>query len=158
MKPIPLERIRAGVLSRRPALADGGASLAEEVAAAAQPAVGVRSGSGGAEIWQLDTAAGPSELPQAASRLSVVLLHHALLPQAGIEAERATDGTVLYRSDPDDVAAGLGSGELGAGFWLPPMEPADFAAATALGDLLPPKSTRFLPKLVSGLVWAGHES
>ena len=31
-------------------------------------------------------------------------------------------------------------------------------SATEDGDLLPPKSTRFLPKLVSGLVWCGHDA
>jgi uncharacterized protein (DUF1015 family) len=38
------------------------------------------------------------------------------------------------------------------------MSPAQFAAAIANGDLLPPKSTRFLPKVYSGLVWAAHDS
>jgi uncharacterized protein (DUF1015 family) len=38
------------------------------------------------------------------------------------------------------------------------MEPAAFAAAIAGGDLLPPKSTRFLPKLISGLVWTDHDA
>jgi uncharacterized protein (DUF1015 family) len=38
------------------------------------------------------------------------------------------------------------------------MAPQQFAAAIAEGDLLPPKSTRFLPKVVSGLVWAGHDA
>ena len=36
------------------------------------------------------------------------------------------------------------------------MTPAGFAGAVAEGDVLPPKSTRFLPKVVSGLVWADH--
>jgi uncharacterized protein (DUF1015 family) len=38
------------------------------------------------------------------------------------------------------------------------MSPAQFAAAISHGDLLPPKSTRFLPKVFSGLVWAAHDS
>ena len=38
------------------------------------------------------------------------------------------------------------------------MTPKQFALATEDGDLLPPKSTRFLPKLVSGLVWCGHDA
>jgi uncharacterized protein (DUF1015 family) len=41
---------------------------------------------------------------------------------------------------------------------LPPMEPAAFGEALGDGHLLPPKSTRFLPKVVSGLVWADHGS
>jgi uncharacterized protein (DUF1015 family) len=35
------------------------------------------------------------------------------------------------------------------------MSPRTFGDAIAAGQLMPPKSTRFLPKLVSGLVW--HE-
>jgi uncharacterized protein (DUF1015 family) len=38
------------------------------------------------------------------------------------------------------------------------MAAADFADAVSQGDLLPPKSTRFLPKLISGLVWVGHDA
>ena len=38
------------------------------------------------------------------------------------------------------------------------MQPAAFAAAIADGQMLPAKSTRFLPKVMSGLVWADHES
>ena len=154
---VPLDRIERGVVGRRPASAADGQALAAEVAAESPPALAVRQAGGAAEIWQLDPTAGPTNLPAAASQMSVVLLHHTLLPQAGLEAARATDGTVLYRSDPDEVAAGLDTGRFAVGFWLPPMEPAEFAAATARGDLLPPKSTRFLPKLVSGLVWARHD-
>ena len=38
------------------------------------------------------------------------------------------------------------------------MQTAAFAAAIADGEMLPPKSTRFLPKVMSGLVWADHDS
>ena len=34
-------------------------------------------------------------------------------------------------------------GECQAGFWLPPMSATEFAAATASGEVLPPKSTAF---------------
>lgn len=154
---LSLDGIRDAVLERRPANTGSGASLAAEVAAAPQPALGVRAAGGDPEIWHLDAEAGPDRLPQAASRMSVVLLHEALLPQVGLGGDAATDGTVQYRSDPDELFAGVGDGELRTGFWLPPMDPLDFADATARGDLLPPKSTRFLPKVVSGLVWAAHD-
>ena len=49
-------------------------------------------------------------------------------------------------------------GEVATAFWLPPMEPAEFARAVSEGDVLPPKSTRFMPKLISGLVWVGHDA
>jgi uncharacterized protein (DUF1015 family) len=38
------------------------------------------------------------------------------------------------------------------------MAPEQFAAAIAEGDMLPPKSTRFIPKVVSGLVWSEHRA
>jgi uncharacterized protein (DUF1015 family) len=88
----------------------------------------------------------------------VVLLQEVLYPALGLAPAAATDGTVVYRSDPSELASLITSGELGAGFFLPPMSPAQFAAAIAGGDLLPPKSTRFLPKIYSGLVWASHAS
>ena len=50
------------------------------------------------------------------------------------------------------------SGEVESRSSFPPMTPAEFSAAIANGDLLPPKSTRFLPKVFSGLVWAAHST
>ena len=72
--------------------------------------------------------------------------------------EASTNGTVVYRSNPDELWNQVASGELGTGVWLPPMQPAAFAAAIAGGQMLPAKSTRFLPKVMSGLAWADHDS
>ncbi len=87
-----------------------------------------------------------------------MLLHHLLLLRAGLPLEAATDGTVGYRSDPEELWSEVESGEKGTGIWLPTMDPAAFGRAVSEGDVLPPKSTRFLPKLISGLVWSGHDS
>jgi uncharacterized protein (DUF1015 family) len=38
------------------------------------------------------------------------------------------------------------------------MSGESFARAMQGGSLLPPKSTRFLPKVASGLVWVGHDT
>ncbi len=153
-----LEALAATARSRRPWDGGSGLALAAAVAAAPQPALGVRRAGAGPEIWELDPGQGPSSLPPAASELAVVLLHHTLLPRLGLGADASTDGTVRYRSDPETLWREVDSAAAGVGFWLPPMTPAAFAAAIARGDLLPPKSTRFLPKLVSGLVWAPHDS
>jgi uncharacterized protein (DUF1015 family) len=81
-----------------------------------------------------------------------------IFPALGLAPEAATDGTVLYRSDPEVLYRMIAAGEAGTGLWLPPMQPIAFAAAIAQGDMLPPKSTRFLPKVMSGLVWSDHRS
>lgn len=146
------------VLSRRVWTGGSGRELAAAVAVSDQPALGVRERGRGAEIWILDPGAAPSDIPAGARGLVVSLLHGVLLPALGLSAGAATDGTVVYRSDPEQLFRELESGEVAVGFWLPPMSARGFAAAVAEGDLLPPKSTRFLPKLASGLVWATHDS
>ncbi len=156
--PAPINRwLDSGVLTREPVSAKTGTELAATVAGADQPALGVRTAEG-AELWRLDPGAGPTDLPAAASQLSVVLLHRTLLPQWGYSPSATTDGTVLYRSDPDDPWKMVDDGSAAVGLWLPPMSPEGFSAAIADGDVLPPKSTRFLPKVVSGLVWSDLEA
>jgi uncharacterized protein (DUF1015 family) len=131
----------------------GGAELARAVAAAPQPALGVWVAGRSPEVWRLAPAGG-----YGASPLVVEIFQEAVLPALSLAPEAANDGTLVYRSDPDELYAQVARGELGTGFWLPPMQPAEFAAAIAEGQLLPPKSTRFLPKAMSGLVWSDHES
>jgi len=151
------DRAAALATSREAVDVGSGSAFAAAVAAAGQPAIGLYSQARGAEIWRLDAdASAASELSAGARKLPVALLHGALLPTLGFSRESATDGTVLYRSDPDTLWSMISSGDAEVGIFLPPMEPAEFAEAIAGGEMLPPKSTRFLPKVVSGMVWAGH--
>jgi uncharacterized protein (DUF1015 family) len=151
---VPLDRAAVSELAagRTSWQGKGGEDLAKAVADAPQPSLGVWFQGSGPEIWGLD----PERLSGAA--LPVVLLHDRLLRAAGLDRRSATDGTIQYLSDPQQLFERIERGEYQAGFWLPPMSAADFAAATASGEVLPPKSTRFLPKLISGLVWAGHDA
>lgn len=157
-EPVDLASAKSLVTSRAPWRGSSGEDLAQEVARAPQPALGVWVAGREPEIWQLDAKQAPGNLSPDRAGLTVAYLHEILLPRLGLSPAATTDGTVLYRSDPNRLYEMTRSGEAAVGFWLPPMEPAAFAAAIAQGELLPPKSTRFLPKVASGLVWAGHDS
>jgi uncharacterized protein (DUF1015 family) len=131
-----------------------GADFAAAVAAAPQPALGAWVHGREPEVWRLV----PDSPSPGAPQLVVEIFQKRVLSALGLPPEAATDGTIVYRSNPEELWRQVASGELGTGFWLPPMQPAAFAAAIAGGDMLPPKSTRFLPKVMSGLVWADHDS
>jgi uncharacterized protein (DUF1015 family) len=146
------------VVRREAWTGDDGWDFAADVAAGEQPALGVWSAANGAEIWTLDPRRAPPGVSPGAAALPVVLLQEVFYPALGLGPDAATDGTVLYRSDPAQLRAMIRDGAAAVGLFLPPMSPAQFAAAISHGDLLPPKSTRFLPKVFSGLVWAAHDS
>lgn len=151
-----LEPLLPLVAGRQPLTEATGSATAAAVAAARQPALVTWPGGGRPEIWSLDAEHPELELSPARRQLAVAMLHFELLPRLGLAPQAATDGTVSYRSDAEALARALGDGDFSLGIFLPPMEPAAFAAALGEGGLLPPKSTRFLPKVVSGLVWARH--
>ena len=145
-------------VSRDAAAARGGRDLANAVAAAPAPTIGVWARGGRPELWRLDAAKAPPGTPGRARALPVVLLHWMVLPAAGFRAQSGVDGTIGYIDDPEAVFDRVDRGDVEAGFWLPPMAASEFAEAVSQGDVLPPKSTRFLPKLISGLVWVGHDA
>jgi len=160
-EPLDLAAFDPFTTARRALTVSTGAEMARAVAEAEKaggPAIGFWPRGGTAEVRTLDPSRAPASLPEGARNLTVALLHALLLPAAGLPPSTAMDGTVIYRSDPERLAEELASGELAVGIFLPPMAPEAFAAAIANGDLLPPKSTRFLPKVFSGLVWADHDS
>ena len=157
--PVDREAMSALPLRREPLGETAGSAIAARVAAADQPALAVWFQGGEApELWTLDPDTAPADTPGRKANLPAVLLHHHLLKTAGVPIESATDGSIAYEANPDDIVALLERSEITAGVFLPPMTPKQFALATEDGDLLPPKSTRFLPKLVSGLVWCGHDA
>jgi uncharacterized protein (DUF1015 family) len=146
---IDLAKLAGVPLAVEPFHGSSGDELVAAVAAAPQPALGVWVAGRPPEIWH--ASAGTSQLP-------VELLHRTILPALGYPEEAATDGTVIYRDDAEEIYRRVADGELGTGFWLPPMAPADFSRAIAGGNILPPKSTRFMPKVMAGLVWADHDA
>ncbi|HEY2290492.1 MAG TPA: DUF1015 domain-containing protein [Thermoanaerobaculia bacterium] len=153
--PLNLSRLAGVPHSTEPFKGSGGWNFARAVAAAPQPAIGVWFHGGPCEIWLLD----PTAVPEPdAPKLPVEIFQETILAALGLPPEASTNGTVIYRSDPAVLWDQVASGELGTGIWLPPMQPAAFAGAIAGGQMLPAKSTRFLPKVMSGLVWADHDS
>lgn len=138
---------------RRPCDGNSGGSLAAAVAAEPQPALIALAAGRPPEIWSFDQESAPAGMPHSARHLAVGWLHDAVLPRLGLEADAALDGRIVYRSSGEQLVAAIHDGELAAGFLLPPMTPQEFSLATTQHALLPPKSTRFLPKIVSGLVW-----
>jgi uncharacterized protein (DUF1015 family) len=133
------------------------AEIVDRLASTDQPALVVGPIGDHLEVWQFEPRESPASLDDNLKALAVGWLHQGILPQLGFNPGADTDGTVVYRSDPDRLLVEIQSGQLSVGFWLPPMSGESFALATANGEILPPKSTRFLPKLVSGLVWAAHD-
>jgi uncharacterized protein (DUF1015 family) len=132
-------------------------TIATIVEEADQPALGIGPIDGEFEVWIFDPENSPDSLDDNLRSLPVGWLHRAILPRLGFDRGADTDGTVSYRSDPARLLAEIESDRFSVGFWLPSMSGELFAQATANGEILPPKSTRFLPKLVSGLVWASHD-
>lgn len=159
---IDLDAIAAASGAERRVLSGGdaatGTALAESVASAGATAIGVKVKGRPAEIWILNPDRAPASLSPGARHVAVVLLHEIVYPALGLAPAAAVDGTTTYRSDPAVLFHMIEFGEAGTGIWLPPMTPAAFALAIEHGEMLPPKSTRFLPKVMSGLVWADHEA
>lgn len=145
------------VADRRRITAKSGDEIARRVAVAGPSGIGVWEAGEVPEIWTFD-ADGDSPPGRGRRALAVELLHERLFPRLGVSPGAATDGTVIFRSDPNALFESQRQGEVAVSFWLPPMDPSDFAAAVETGRMLPPKSTRFLPKVASGLVWCAHDS
>jgi uncharacterized protein (DUF1015 family) len=148
-EPIDLTKLAGVPSSTQVFHGTSGSDFAAAVAAAEQPAIGLWVKGHDPEIWHLNPVA---------QKLPVEIFQETVLGALGHPPEASTNGIVVYRSNPDELWNQVASGELGTGVWLPPMQPAAFAAAIADGQMLPAKSTRFLPKVMSGLAWADHDS
>lgn len=157
-EPIDLSRLAGVYAGTETFRGEGGTAFAAAVAAARPPAIGVWVHGREPEIWRLDPTAVPAPPSPGVPKLAVEIFQETFLSALGLPPEASTNGTVVYRANPDELWKQVAAGELGTGIFLPPMRPADFAAAIADGEMLPAKSTRFLPKVMSGLVWADHES
>lgn len=156
-QPVNLDRFREYVRETVTWTGATGSGLALAAATARQPALGVWERGGDPVLCTLDRdrilAHSDGRLPDLP-----VTLFHSLFDELGWDDESASDGTIVYRSDPDKLYREMLEHEFSTSFWLPPMSAEDFSEALTVCELMPPKSTRFLPKLASGLVWARHDT
>ena len=120
----------------------------------AQPSYGlVDAATGRLSTLVLREGLPPESLPSTAvpslRQCDTWLLHEALLkPVLGSDLEQ-----VSYAHDLGEVTSRTASGECGLAFLLRPMDLDVFEAVVLGGERLPPKSTFFMPKLPSGLVF-----
>jgi uncharacterized protein (DUF1015 family) len=92
--------------------------------------------------------------PTAYKRLDVTILHALLiekpLSRQGQPALR--DDALIYTHDAAEAVRMVRRGEWGAAFFLNPTKIAEVQAVARAGLRMPPKSTFFYPKLLTGLV------
>jgi uncharacterized protein (DUF1015 family) len=105
--------------------------------------------------WSLLTPHEPVTEADPVERLDVRVLDRLLLaPLLGIQDPR-TDARIDFIGGSrgvDGVAARVDSGEMAVGFTLFPTSLADLMAVADAGQIMPPKSTWFDPKLADGLL------
>ena len=134
---------------------------------AAQPARGGHGRIGlwtraGAAILTARRAAFEPLLPasgEALRQLDVSLLQVALERLVGIDQAALTAGRVTYTKSADEAIGWVNVGTDGAdvAFLLEPTPVASIVEVAREGDLMPPKSTYFYPKPLTGLVLNPHE-
>ena len=69
------------------------------------------------------------------------------------EDDIAAKRGLAYARDPAEALAPLDSGEADAAFLLRPTPVEQVRAVAAAGETMPPKSTYFFPKLLTGIVF-----
>ena len=78
--------------------------------------------------------------------LDSAILKALILDPAGVAGE-----DIIYSKDPDEVVAAVNNGEAEAGFILNAVPIKQLKAVALNGEKMPPKTTYFYPKVLSGL-------
>jgi uncharacterized protein (DUF1015 family) len=79
-------------------------------------------------------------------RLDATILKYFILDKLGVKSEEIT-----YTKDINEVIANVDAGDAQAGFILNPVKIPQLKAVALNGERMPPKTTYFYPKLLSGL-------
>jgi uncharacterized protein (DUF1015 family) len=84
----------------------------------------------------------------------VTVLGAALRELSGADPDAlAENGRLSYTKDAGEAVAQVGSGHADACFLLAPTPVQDVLDVAAAGELMPPKSTYFVPKAATGIVF-----
>lgn len=158
---------RAGLQVSRLAESADAAVVADAAAAAlarhaADHAIVYVHGDGGdlvAELVQaprgsLGDAPWPDDVPQSWRALDVPVLHGLMMEpwMADVLRGQTEDhGALDYCNEYLESVEIVARGERGAAFLINPLGIAEVQAVVAAGDVLPPKSTNFFPKVIAGL-------
>ena len=78
--------------------------------------------------------------------LDAAILKAFILDQVGVASE-----DIVYSKDPDEVMQAVNEGQAEAGFLLNPVQVAQLRAVALNDERMPPKTTYFYPKVLSGL-------
>ena len=115
---------------------------------------GLRADLARAARGSLVAAPWPSGVPASWRQLDVPVLHSLMLdPWLGeaLSGQTKDHGAIDYCNDHLQAAERVASGQRGAAFLVAPLAVKDVQRTVAAGDVLPAKSTNFLPKVVAGL-------
>jgi uncharacterized protein (DUF1015 family) len=78
--------------------------------------------------------------------LDAAILKAFVLDQVGVTSE-----DIIYSKDPDEVLRSVNEGSAEAGFILNPVQVAQLRSIALNDERMPPKTTYFYPKVLSGL-------
>jgi uncharacterized protein (DUF1015 family) len=122
-----------------------GALAAHLAPLAGRHAFAADDGSGVLRVWSR---------PRAAHELSIRVVHREVVEGVfGLDEAAVRDGAVSFPKDALRAARDVREGRGAVALYLNPLTPDDVFRVTAAGELLPQKSTFFLPKLPTGLVF-----
>ncbi|MBI3990103.1 MAG: DUF1015 domain-containing protein [candidate division NC10 bacterium] len=98
--------------------------------------------------------AGIGGRPEGSQWTDVTLLHHLLIEGIlGLDKASLEEGEIAYTRDGAEAIRLVQQGAYRLAFFLNPTKISEVQVATLVGERLPPKSTFFYPKLLSGLVF-----
>ena len=86
--------------------------------------------------------------------ISIQVIHREVIGGVlGLDEESVREGAIAYPKDAQQAARDLRSGRGVLALYLNALSPDEVFGVTAAGELLPQKSTFFLPKLPTGLLF-----